>query len=400
MGMLDGLRVLDFTWAWAGPYGTTLLALAGAEVLKLESRARLDMIRRSQQRKPDGEVLRSSFDHINLNKRSLTLNLSHPKGVALARELARVCDLVTENYRPGVMEKMGLGYRELRALKPDLMMVSISTRGATGPERRYGGYATVFASLSGLSHMTGYPDGPPTQFRNSMDICSGYTLAIAALGAIYAWRRTGRGQHVDTSASEAAISLIGDSVLAKAMGCNTGGRRNNDDAIMAPHNCYPCQGEDRWVSIAVSTEEEWRALCSAMGNPAWTREERFADTGRRWLNRAELDRHVAAWTRGQIVPHVAETLQKAGVAAFPAVNGEDVIGDPHLVAREKFHRGPNPDREGDLAIMNPPWRHSATPTTLKRAGMPLGEDNSYVFGELLALSAKEQERLQAERVIY
>ena len=400
MGMLSGLRVLDFTWAWAGPYATTLLGQAGAEVVKVESRTRLDLTRRSTQHQAGSQApVSPSFTHINLNKRSITLNLSDPRGVGLARDLVRVFDVVAENYRPGVMDKLGLGYEELRAIKPDLIMVSSSTRGAQGPERRYAGYATIFASLSGLSHITGYAGGPPTQFRNSMDLCSAHTMAIATLAAVYAWRRTGRGQHVDVSASEAAIALLGDTVLETIMGGQSPARQGNADPVMAPHNCYRCRGEDRWLSIAVGSEAEWQALCQVMGDPPWSRNERFRDACCRRENQAELDQLIAGWTRDQDASALAETLQRAGVAAVPVMSGEDLYRDPHLGARRKFVHGTDHERD-NVTVLGPPWAHSATPAQVQRLGVALGQDNAHVFGELLGLSTQAMDQLREERVLY
>lgn len=400
MGMLSGLRVLDFTWAWAGPYATTLLGMAGADVIKVESRTRLDLTRRSTQHQPGSQApVSPSFSHINLNKGSITLNLSDPRGVALARELVRVFDVVTENYRPGVMDKLGLGYEELRAVKPDVIMVSSSTRGAKGPERRYAGYATIFASLSGLSHITGYLDGPPTQFRNSMDLCSAHTMAIATLAAVYAWRRTGRGQYVDVSASEAAIALLGDTVLDAIMGGHPPARQGNADPVMAPHNCYPCRGDDSWISIAVGSEAEWHALRHAMGEPSWSHEERFGDARGRRQHREEMDRLIAGWTADQDRVELAEALQRMGVAASAVMSSVDLYGDPHLGTRRKFVHGSDHERE-DVTVVGPPWRHSATPAQVERLGVALGQDNAHIFGEVLGLSSREIAQLQEERVLY
>ncbi len=397
--MLSGLRVLDFTWAWAGPYATTLLGFAGAEVVKVESRTRLDLTRRSTGHSGTGDQVSPSFSHINLNKRSITLNLSDPRAVALARDLVRVFDVVAENYRPGVMDKLGLGYEELRAIKPDLIMISSSTRGAKGPERRYAGYATIFASLSGLSHVTGYVGGPPTQFRNSMDLCSAHTMAIATLAAVYAWRRSGRGQHVDVSASEAAIALLGDTVLGAIMGGQSPARQGNADPVMAPHNCYPCRGEDSWISIAVGSEAEWHALRHAMGDPSWSHEERFAAAGGRQRHREEMDRLIGGWTAARDRVELAETLQRAGVAATPVMSSEDLYSDPHLGTRRKFVHGSDHER-ADVTVVGPPWRHSATPAQVERLGVALGQDNAHIFGEVLGLSSAEIDRLIGQRVLH
>lgn len=389
---LQGVRVVDFSWAAAGPFCTMLVALMGAEVIRIESRKRPDMMRRSQ-------VAGSRFHDLNLHKRSLTLDLSQPQGVELAKRLIRVSDAVVQNFRPGVMERLGLDYLTLSQLQPSLIMASLSACGATGPLRHYAGYAATFASLSGLSHATGYPDGPPTEYRISIDLSVGATVAFALLAALNHCQRTGRGQHIDISAWESTSFLIGDVIMEYTLNKRVRPRLGNRDEIMAPHNCYPCLGEDKWVSIAVSGEEEWRALCHAMGNPPWSKEERFADSLNRWQNQEALDELISQWTRGQTHYAVTKKLQEAGVAALPSFNSKELFYDPHLRERGYYREVEDGDK-GKRFMVGPAWKLSETPAHMNRLGPSLGEDNEYVLGELLGMKQSEIASLTEEKVLY
>lgn len=396
---LKGLRVLDFSWAWAGPYATTLLGLMGAEVIRVESHRNIDMIRRTDGARFTTNLQGGSFHHVNLNKGSITLDLGRPEAVSLAMRLASLSDVVLENFRPGVMERLGLGYQRLRETKPDLIMLSLSACGATGPERNYKGYAHTFAALSGLSYATGYPDGIPTEFRASVDLSTAHMVAYALLVALVYRQQSGEGQYIDLSAREAMSSLIGDLFMEFALKGTDPGRQGNQDSAMAPHNCYPCRGEGKWVSIAVGSEEEWRAFCQALGDPPWTREERFADALSRWQNREELDKRVAEWTRQRTHYQVMETLQRAGVAAMPSFSSEELFHDPHVRFRGCFQEIEDAE-QGQVTVLGAPWRFSQTPAQIPHLGPMLGQQNEYVFGELLGMPRRELQRLVEEEVVY
>ena len=293
---LEGVRILDFTWAWAGPYATLLLALLGAEVIKIESRQRLDHTRlRSLMSGPTmgGPNQATVFNDLNLNKLSLTLNLTEPRAIEIVKKLVKLADVVIQNMRPGVLDRLGLSYEVLRAQNPHIIVLSSSAMGATGPERTYVGYAPVFCSISGLANASGYPDGPPSTLSGAIDTRVATTSAFAILAALNYRQRTGRGQNIDLSSSEAISSLAGDILMDYAMNRRPGQRAGNRDSSMAPHGCYPCRGEDRWVTIAVSTEEEWQAFCRVIGSPAWTTAERFSHAPHRRQNQDELDRLIA-----------------------------------------------------------------------------------------------------------
>ena len=263
MPPLQGVRIADFTLHAAGPFCAHLLSLLGAECIKIETAERPDIFR-----KPHpvyGRMGAATFDQVASNKLSVQLNLKQPRGVELAKRLVAVSDIVAESFRPGVMERLGLSYEALKAVKPDIVMVSVSASGQTGPERGYAGYAPLFGAAGGLGTLTGYEDGPPTEIRHVMDHSTGLTAAMATLAAYLRKKRTGAGQHVDVAAREVACGFIGDALLQFAATGVAPRRTGNDAPQIAPHNVYPCAGEDAWVSIVVATDDEWRAFANAMG---------------------------------------------------------------------------------------------------------------------------------------
>jgi len=399
---LAGIRVADFTWVWAGPYAIMLLAYLGAEVIKIESAKRIDTSRMGSITTGQafaGWDASSVFNNVNLNKLSVTLDLGNPKGVELAKKIVSTSDVVAQNMRPGVMDRLGLGYEELRKVKPDIIMLSSSAYGDTGPYRAYTGYAQHFSAFSGQAYMAGYPDGEPNLMTGATDIRSATTAAFALLAALNYRQRTGEGQHIDLSSTETISVLLGDAIMDYSMNQRQPSRVGNRDSFMAPHNCYRCQGEDKWVSIAVANDEEWARLCQAMGNPALTKDERFADSHRRWQNQELLDRHIGEWTINYSHREVMERLQAAGVAAMPSFSAEELFSDAHMREREAFAEVEH-SVMGKQVVMNPPWKLSTTPARIEKAGPLLGEHNEYVFGELLGIPKPEITQLIEEKVIY
>ena len=398
---LDGIRIVDFTWAWAGPYATLLLALLGAEVIKVESRKRLDHTRlRSLMTGPTmgGPDQSTVFNDINLNKLSLTLDLTRPRAIEIAKELVKKADVVIQNMRPGVMDRLGLGYETLREVKPDIIMLSSSALGSTGPERTYAGYAPTFAAMSGMAYITGYPDSQPSTLSGAIDTRVGTTSAFAILAALIYRQRTGKGQNIDLSSSEAISCLMGEALLDYSMNRRVKERNGNDDDVMAPHGCYPCQGENRWVTVAISTEDEWQSLCKAMGSLNCTGDSRFADAPSRRQNREELNRLISEWTIKHTDYEVTGILQGAGVAAIPTLSGDMVSKDPHIKERDLFNEIEHAEL-GKRLVVGPPWRLSATPARVRRPAPLLGEHNQYVLGELLGMAQSEIDRLIEEQVV-
>jgi benzylsuccinate CoA-transferase BbsF subunit len=398
--LLKGIRVADFTHAFAGPTGTQLLALMGAEVIKIESVMQADLATRDPRDPiPRAKERAGIFYASNLNKLSIRLNLKRQEAVELAKRLVKICDIVAENFRPGVMDKLGLGYPALKETKADIIMVSLSSHGATGPERTYGAYAAHMGPLSGLSYVTGYRDRPPVPIRSISDTLAGVTAMFPVLAALNYRRRSGRGQHIDCSAVESLTICMSDILMDYSMNKRVRCRDGNRHDFMAPHNCYRCKGKDKWVSIVISTEDEWRAFCNAIGNPEWTKDESFKDGPTRWENQGELDQLIEEWTRNHTNYEVMGILQKAGVAAIASFTNEDMVKDAHCKERGIFVEVNQPHMEKQTQ-MGLPWKLTIAPKVSIRPAPLLGEHNDYVFGKLLGMSKEEIEKLEKEEVIF
>ena len=401
-GALDGVRIADFSMVWAGPYATAVMGYMGAEVIKIESRKHVDQTRQGSitlGEDYDGVDGSPIFNNANLNKKSVSIDISTPEGAELAKKIVAKSDIVVENMRPGKMAKNGLGYEDLKKVKPDIIMISASGFGATGPYKNYGGYAPIFASIGGLAYLTGYADGEPNTMSGVMDLRVGTISAFVALAALIRKQKTGQGMYVDVSSSEAISSLIGSDLMGYTMNGVSPMRRGNEDSIMAPHQVYRCKGDDKWVSIAVATEEEWQALCGVMGNPDWTKEAKYADEYQRWSNRKELDAHMTEWTKNYTDYEVMEMLQAVGVAAMPSMSAEEILSDPHSEARGIFTKVQHP-LLGEKTVVMPPWRFSETPAEIRKSAPRLGENNDEIFGGLLGMSKEEMDALKEAKIMF
>lgn len=397
---LQGYRVADFSWIIAAPYCTQWLALMGAEVIRVESSQHTDINRRLPPYVDGIAGLNRSglWNGLNMGKKSCTLNLANPKATEIARRIVRISDVVVENFGYGVMERFGLGYSALRELKPDLVLVSSSGLGKTGPQKSFGAYNEEFVSYGGLASLTGYAGGPPQMIGGIWaDHLTGTYLATAVLAALYHRSRTGEGQYIDMSMTEVVISQIPEAIMDYTMNQRVRGCVGNRDDSMAPHNAYPCRGEDKWVAIAISSGEEWQAFCQAMGSPPWTGEEKFSDAFKRWQNREVLDRLIGEWTRTQTNLEVMEKLQAAGIAAGPALDMEELAKNHHLKERG-FFVTPDHAEVGKMVLAGVPWRLADCPPRIQ-ASPVLGQDNDYVFRELLGMSDEEFATLVGEGVI-
>lgn len=394
---LQGVRIADFTVHAAGPFCTHLLALLGAECIKVESTKRMDVFR-----KPHpvyGRMGAASFAQVAANKRSIQINLKHPRGADLARRVVGISDIMCESFRPGVMGRLGLGYEDLKAIRSDIIMVSVSACGQTGPERNYRGYAPLFGATGGLGTLTGFEDGPPVEMRHAMDHATGLTAAAATLAAYFLRKRTGQGRHVDLSAREVATSFIGDALLQFAATGIAPGRQGNDLPGMAPHNVYPCKGKDAWISVAVADDREWAGLARAMEREQWLSDHRYTNAAGRWQHRRDLDKEISGWTATQTREDLTRLLQNHGVAAFPSFHAQDIVDDPHMQSRGAVQDLSSPEGE-TRKVVGVPWRFSRTPGALETWTPKLGEHNHYVFGELLGMPEAEIEALIGDKAIY
>jgi crotonobetainyl-CoA:carnitine CoA-transferase CaiB-like acyl-CoA transferase len=401
-GPLRGIRIVEFTSAWAGPYATCLLGFLGADVIKVESRTRPDHSRmvafttgRQFQTPDESEV----FNNLNLNKRSVALNLKKTKAIEIAINLIKASDVVMENMRPGVAKRLGIDYEAAIAVRPDIIYISSSACGQTGPDREYVGYAPTFAALAGVSHITGYPDWPPSNFMGSIDLRSASTSAFAILSALYYHQKTGQGQYIDLASQEAIATFAGDIFLDYVINGRDFMRKGNKDDLMAPHNCYKCMGEDNWIAIAVAAEDEWEGLCNAMGRADLISDNSFSDASKRKANEEELDDIITSWSRDKDFYEAMEILQNSGVAATPSLSSQGLFEDPHLKERNVFRQVEHPVI-GPNWVIGPPWRLAQTPATIRSHGPLLGEHTDEVFKNDLGMSSEEIDRLRQEQVIY
>ncbi|MCC7461539.1 MAG: CoA transferase [Gammaproteobacteria bacterium] len=398
---LNGIRVIDFGHVLAGPWCAMQLASLGAEVIKVETRTRPDEQRAQHGRGTvDNLEGNSNFFEVNLGKKSVTLNLATAEGRALARKLVATADVVIENMRPGVMKKLTLDYPDLVKVKPDIIMLSLSGFGATGPLRRYAAYNPCFTSVSGVSHLTGYAEKKPNTMTNSGgDARAGTAGVFATLIALKFRQQTGKGQYIDSSSCEVINSMIGDQMMDYAMNRRSPIRCGNRDAAMAPHGVYRCAGPDEWISIAVGSDAEWRALVGALGNPSWADDAAFATAEGRWREQGRLDGLLTQWTAGKSYREAMQLLQAAGVAAMPSFKAEDLFHDPHVRARGAVQVVDHPVL-GHRATITPPYRLSQTPAVIRGTAPFIGADNDYVLRELLGLAPAEVQRLIDAQVVY
>jgi crotonobetainyl-CoA:carnitine CoA-transferase CaiB-like acyl-CoA transferase len=393
-GPLQGVRVLEVTKIWAGPYTGKLLAFLGAEVIRVESYDSLDATR-AFGNKDINEA--PGFQAINPGKYSVQLSMKGEEGRRLVRELAKMSDIFIENLRPGAAQRMGLGYAALRALKRDIIAVSMSMYGNEGPLSYQTGYAPSFSALAGVCHMAGYEGGPPVLLNQRYgDSSYGTAAAYAALVALLHRRRTGEGQFVDVSAVESLSAMLGDCFMDYFVTGRVPERQGARHPEMAPHGVYPC-ADAEWISIAVQTDAQWSALCEAMGQPDLA--ARYPDLRSRRENVRELDDKLGSWTSTRAARELGDQLQRRGVAAFKSLNSIDLVSDETLWQRQ-FYTHVTDRNERSIPIVGAPWRMSATPPEISRAAPQLGEQNDYVFGELLGLSAEQRQRLAADKVIY
>ena len=398
---LDGIRVLDFTAVWAGPHVTQWLGVMGAEIIKIESTLRPDLTRTAFRPSATGLNLSAEFAGLNYGKKSCTLNMTNPRARELVKEVVRVCDVVTENFGGPVMDRWGLGYSDLKRIRPDIILYSGSGFGRTGPYKEFPAFAGIVEAFGGLVALNGYPDGDPSPMatRGYADMLAAQHGTFAILAALHHRRKAGEGQHIDLSMSEVVAAFLPRAIMDYTMNGRAGRPEGNRDSAMAPHGCYRCNGDDQWVTIAVSTDEEWQAFCNAIGNPQWTKDERFQDGLSRKRNSDVLDIMVQEWTKSHSHYEAATLLQQAGVMASPSLKVEEGVQDPHLVERGFFKEIDHPGI-GKLRLAGLPWRLSNTPPGNYVRCPSLGEHNEYVFKELLGVPDEEIARLQAEEVIY
>jgi len=395
---LEGIRVLELTAGMAGPWIGRIMAYCGAEVIKVESRDHPDVTRQyvSPQAPELGVQAQLSpwLTDWNAGKRFVGLDLRHPEGAAIAKRLVAQCDVVVENYARGALERLGLGFPELRRARPNLILLSSSGYGATGPCRHYVTWGPNLEALSGLATVSGFLHRPCTitQYAYS-DVISALHGLFAVMCALDYRSRTGRGQRIDLSQFEVTVACMGPVLLEFLANGEEPQRLGNRSRHAAPHGCYPCAGEGRWIAIAVASDAEWTRLCRVAGKPEWHTDPRFATEAARLENAAALDEELSLWTRAGDAYELMRKLQCAGVAAGVVQTVEDqFLRDPQLAARGFFERVSHV-RKGEVVATGIPLGLTGTPGRTGTAGLAIGADNEYVLGTLLGMSAAEISRL-------
>jgi crotonobetainyl-CoA:carnitine CoA-transferase CaiB-like acyl-CoA transferase len=407
---LEGYRLLDFGTAWAGPQVGQLLADLGMEVIKVETRGKLDGMRMGRPilshdvaegdegKWPDMQPM---FHAINRNKLSFTLDLKQPKAKDIIYRLVKISDVVLDNFSPGVTERMGLDHSSLEEIKSDIISISLTGCGESGPMRDAIVYAPIIIALGGLQSLVGYSgEETPMQVMSAYgDANASIHGTFAVLAALWHREKTGEGQHIELSETEAVTSLLGEAIMEYYMNSRILPLQGNCHPTLCPHGMYPCKGKDQWIAIAIDTEEEWKQFCEVICMPHLVNEERFANKHNRLGNREELDRLIAGWTIQYTSYQIMDMLQKAGVAATPALNIEGQYADPHYQHRKSYVEIQHPLVGLEILCANP-LRLSETPPGFRRTAPSLGEHNNYVLKELLGLSQDEIAELIEQKIIY
>lgn len=408
---LKSFRILDLSRIWAGPYCTKLMADMGAEIIKMESLRVYDSHRgpvspaRGVVAYPDAEPgdepwnRNGWFNCLHMSKYGITLELTEESGRRVFEQLVSISDAVIENFRQGSLERLGYTYETLRKFRPDLIYVSMPAFGNSGPWQQYVAYGIGQEQLSGMAHMTGYAgDGPMKSGINHGDPITGSHAAGVLLAALRYRRRTGRGMFIDVSQQESAVSLIGAETLAYQMTGQEPERRGNRSPHHAPHNSYPCAGEDRWVTIAVTTDEQWQHLAGIIGGDALAQDARFSTSDGRLQHQDALDELVSQWTVNREAYAVSHQLQQMGIPASPVLRGPDLLEDPHYRERGTFIEVDHP-QVGPRWYPGVPWKMSATPGQVHWPAPTLGQHNYQIYNELLGMPSEEIAQLEETVVI-
>jgi benzylsuccinate CoA-transferase BbsF subunit len=397
--ILNGVRILAFTTGYAGPYAGRLLANYGAEVIKIESKkGGLDTFRHYGQHKHIDAAPR--FIECNLGVRSMAINLKHPTGARLVREVAGKSDAILQNFRPRVLDKLGLGDEELRKSNPKLVIVKLPGFGTEGPKSSYGTWGFNLTAFSGMTYLWNHPEqdrpiGSQGVYPDHLGFVMGPTVLVAAL---LNSRRTGRGVTIDLAQIEGTAYTLGTTYLETSVNGDDPKPKGNQYAVAAPHGCYRCQGEDRWCVISARDESEWRAFCRVIGNPSLGDDARFANLSVRLKNRAELDAIVQQWTGTRTAEEVMTKLQAAGVPAGVVQTGADLLKDPQLRHRNYFASFAD-SLIGPFEIPRSGILFRGMTEGPLRLPNRFGADNEQILGELLRYDKATIEQWRQEEIL-
>lgn len=397
---LENIRVIDFSWILAGPALTRYLADYGAEVIKIESTVYPDMARTMLPYKDGKPGLNRSgyWANYHANKYGMSLNLNHPKAIDLVKRLISQCDIVVENFVPGTMDKWGLGYENLVKLKPDIIVVSISLYGQSGPYSRRSGWGAFVEGMSGFWSLIGWPDRAPTSFQTVIGDALLPFFALSALLTALDYRyRTGKGQHLDVCQLDILSYLLTPMLLDFTVNGREASRCGNHSPGSCPHGVYPCSGEDQWCTIVASTDEEWHSLCRVIGDPGWRCDPKFATFVSRKANEDELDKLIGSKTISFSPEELMHLLQNEGVPAGAVHNGKGITGDPQLQHREATWYMEHTEI-GRFGYYTAPFKLSLTPAEPRMPAPCLGEHTEYVCSQILGMSTDEFVQLVNEGV--
>jgi benzylsuccinate CoA-transferase BbsF subunit len=394
------VRVVELGGYAAGPVVGKHLGNYGADVIRIESRKRLDGFRSHYPPFKDNEpgIERAGiFNYFNDGKRSITLNLKTERGLELARQLISCSDVVVENFTPGTMERLGLGYEVLSGLNTCLVMLSTCNQGQTGPRAAQPGFGSHLTSLSGFTHLLGEPDRTPVLLYGPyIDYIAVGFGAIAVLAALVRRRRTGRGVHIDLSQYEAGVQFLGPALLDYFVNRRVAGRQGNQHPVAVPHGVYPCSGDDEWCAFSVWSDAEWCTFSELVGEE-WACDARFLTVFGRKAHEAEIDQRIAGWTASRVREQVVALLRRAGLRAAPVNSMADLFADPQLVSRT-WREVEHPVL-GNVHVMAPPFQLRATPPQVEQPAPLLGQHTHEVLRDVLGLSLDEIEQLAAEGVL-
>lgn len=400
---LTDVRVLDLSQVFAGPTCTRILAELGADIIKVEARQRLDVPRSLIMTDNDGADEpwnRACYFAVhNAGKRGVTLDLTNEKGRELLKRLIPQCDVLVESYTPRVMKDFGLDYESVRELRPDIIMLSMSGYGQTGPYCNWSAYGMGLEPASGISSSTGYRGGPAIRSGISFtDPLTGVLGAGAVLVALHDRQRTGRGQFIDLSQQEGAIAVLGSALMDYQMNGRVAERLGNRSSWAAPQGCYRCRGDDDWLVVSIENDGEWASFCRATGHPEWAEDERFSDVLARHENHDALDELIEGWTRDQDHYEAFHLLQRAGVKAAPVLNGKELLLDPHFQERGHFSVVEHPVLGHRPVPRHLVARFDGFDPGVSTAAPLVGQHNREVLQGMLGLSDEELASLEEEGV--
>jgi crotonobetainyl-CoA:carnitine CoA-transferase CaiB-like acyl-CoA transferase len=415
---LEGVRVMDMTVVWAGPYCTTLLADMGAEVIRIESIQTMGPPTRTAMAHPTDGFMKNVAAHVGgapgriagarpwnrmpifnahaRNKLSMTVDLLKPEGMEVFRRLVAVSDVLVENNPTETMQKLGISYDDLHRINPRFIMLRMPAYGNDGPYQNHRSLGIHIEGVIGHSLLRGYTDMDPSAASQVFmaDAAAGAGGAFAVATALNFRSRSGQGQLVELSQAENALPFLGEAFMDRSMNGRSQSTLGNRHST-AIQGVYPCAGEDRWVAVTIFDERDWELFCTAIGTPEWTADPRFTDHASRRANHDELDRCIASWSEGRTPYEAMHTLQSHGVAAGAVMDQRDAANDPHLNERAMFEQATQKD-VGTHLYPRAPFKMSESPVGIKRGPVRLGEDNEYVYKTLLGMSDQEYAALEEQ----